>query len=95
MDKERLFQEKAWEWELTALIGRVVELYGEKGFTSDEIWNHSRETQIPPTYIARHIGAHLESWKASGRLKKTGQCRLSIRNGSSTLPIFVSVRKDV
>jgi len=77
------------EWELTKLIGRVIELYGATGFTSDEIWKHSRETNLPTTYLGRNIGANLKSWKASGRIRKTGQCRLSTRNGNSSLPVYV------
>jgi hypothetical protein len=81
--------ESGWEWRLTQIMFNVLDKYGEGGFTADEIYEEANTTDLAPTYLSRHVGAFLKSFKASGRIRKTGEYRLSRRNGSSPLPVYV------
>jgi hypothetical protein len=83
--------EDFWSSELTQIFKEVIKKYPE-GFTSDEIWQHVRDTEsdIPTVFVASRIGAYMKSFKASGHIVKLKTFRLSKRNGSSPLPIYRS-----
>lgn len=60
-----------------------------KGFTADEFYQRSRLVKMPAAIIKRLAGKTFKEFQASGYIQKTKQYRLSCRNRSSPLPIWI------
>ncbi|MDB6121990.1 MAG: hypothetical protein JWQ71_983 [Pedosphaera sp.] len=88
MPRVRADEDKVWEWKGTEIFFRLIDAYPE-GFTADEFYKACRDENFPPSQIRDNAARMFKNFAASGYIKKTGKFRLSERNGSSPLPVWV------
>ena len=58
-------------------------------FTADDFYDFARAGCMPPDLMKKHSGAFFRSFSAAGYIEKNGEFKLSKRNGSTPLPVWV------
>lgn len=61
-------------------------------FTADEFYKAARFHGMPPDLIKKYAGSYFKIFQAAGYIQKTDRYRLSERNGSTPLPVWVKVQ---
>lgn len=61
-------------------------------FTADSFYGAARELRFPPAMIKKLSGSSFKKFQAAGYIKKTNRYRLSERNRSTPLPVWVKAQ---
>jgi hypothetical protein len=87
--------EAQWHYELSKVFFAVLKKNVE--FNADDIIKELKvsKVELPPVYVSKSLGAFFRSFKASGHIVKTGKYRLSERNRSTPLPLYVAANSTV
>jgi hypothetical protein len=87
--------ESQWDYELSKIFFAVIKKGAE--FNADDIFKEIRasKAELPPTWASKKLGAFFKSFKAAGHITKTGKYRLSERNRSTPLPLYLAANSTV
>jgi hypothetical protein len=80
-----------WEFEAVKIMMKLRNS-GEK-FSADNFYSEARAISMPAHLIKKFSGACFKRYKASGYIEKLKEFRLSNRNGSTPLPLYIG-RKE-
>lgn len=77
-----------WNWKATETFFKLIK--EQRELTADDFARECRKVQMPPQQIAANSSVLFKSMKAQGYIRKTKNFKLSERNGSSPLPIYLT-----
>jgi hypothetical protein len=85
---DEAYDKLQWNWKSIEIFFNLIKSQAE--LTADDFARECRKVQMPPAQIARNSGILFKQMKAQGYIKKTKNFKLSERNGSSPLPIYLT-----
>jgi len=81
-----------WEFEATKIFFKLKNS-GEP-FNADDYYREARALAMPPQLI-RKFSSLFKTFKASGYIATTKEYRLSTRNNSSPLPLYIGKKEPL
>ncbi len=93
---ERPLVMSKWEPIATECFYKMIRLYGDKGFTADNLYALCFEASVPPVEIKRLSSKLMLNFKSSGLIRKTDRFLLSKRKGAGSKPLPVwTINKEI
>jgi hypothetical protein len=74
------------------IMFKIIRIHSE--FTADTFYECARSNNMPPAIIKKLAGSVFKQFQAAGYIQKTDRYRLSQRNQSTPLPVWIKAEES-